>query len=82
MSTSGAAGDRWVVREPGALGQALAHFRRKRGLTQAEVAAEVGMHRPYLSNLERGEVAEQLERLLRVVRLLDLELEVRERGGG
>ena len=74
--------DRWVVREPAALGDALAFFRRKRQLTQTDVANEVGMHRQYLSNLERGEVSEQVERLMRVVRLLGLELVVRERGGG
>jgi HTH-type transcriptional regulator / antitoxin HipB len=74
--------DRWVVREPAALGDALAFFRHKRQLTQADVANEVGMHRQYLSNLERGEVSEQVERLMRVVRLLGLELEVRERSGG
>jgi transcriptional regulator with XRE-family HTH domain len=74
--------DRWVVREPAGLGGALAFFRRKRQLTQADVAQEVGMHRQYLSNLERGEVSGQVERLMRVVRLLGLELEVRERGGG
>ena len=73
---------RWVVREPAALGDALAFFRRKRSMTQADVAQEVGMHRQYLSNLERGEVSEQVERLMRVVRLLGLELEVRERSGG
>jgi transcriptional regulator with XRE-family HTH domain len=37
-----------------AFGKALAAFRGKSGLSQEKFAAEVGMHRTHVSQLERG----------------------------
>jgi transcriptional regulator with XRE-family HTH domain len=49
------------------LGAAVRHFRQEAGLTQAELAQRVGVHRSYLSDLERGQVTEQVERLVKVL---------------
>ena len=73
--------DEWVVFDPASLGTALAHFREKAGLTQETLARKAGLHRPYLSQLERGKATSQTERLFRVLRRLDLELVLRRREG-
>jgi transcriptional regulator with XRE-family HTH domain len=72
--------DEWVVFDPASLGGALAHFREQAGLTQEALARKAGLHRPYLSQLERGKATSQTERLFRVLRRLDLELVLRRRG--
>ena len=77
MQTNQVSSLAWRARNPATLGAALADYRHRAGLTQAELAAACDLHRTYLSDLERGEVASQLERLFRVVRQLGLELEVR-----
>jgi HTH-type transcriptional regulator/antitoxin HipB len=74
--------ERWVVSDPEALGRAIRSFRDAQELTQAELAAQAGLHRSYLSDLERGRATEQTQRLFRVLRRLGLELEVRPRGSG
>lgn len=73
--------DEWVVIDPASLGSALAHFRGLAGLTQEALARRAGLHRPYLSQLERGRATTQTERLFRVLRRLDLELVIRRREG-
>jgi HTH-type transcriptional regulator / antitoxin HipB len=59
-----------VVRGPADLGRALAEVRRRRGLTQGEVAELAGIERTYLSRLENGAATVQLERALRALRRL------------
>ncbi len=56
------------------LGQAIRHYRREAGLTQAELAAHAGLNRTYLSALEQGQETEQLRRLLRVLRILGVRM--------
>ena len=83
MSTSRAFDDQepvWIARTPTAIGASLADYRRRAGLTQAELADMCGIHRSYLSDLERGSVASQVERLFRVVRQLGLEVRIRKAG--
>lgn len=46
---------------------------------QAELAELAGIHRSYLSDLERGRATQQTERLFRVLRRLGLEVVVRPR---
>ena len=36
------------------LGAAIKHYRARAGLTQAELAERVGLHRSYLSEIEQG----------------------------
>jgi HTH-type transcriptional regulator / antitoxin HipB len=73
--------DEWTVFDPVSLGTALSHFRGKAGLTQEALARRSGLHRPYLSQLERGKATAQTERLFRVLRRLDLEIVLRRRAG-
>ncbi|MGO8862076.1 MAG: helix-turn-helix transcriptional regulator [Acidimicrobiales bacterium] len=56
------------------LGQAIRHYRREAGLTQADLADQAGLNRTYLSALEQGQETEQLKRLLRVLRLLGVRM--------
>ncbi len=56
------------------LGAAIRHYRRERGLTQAELAELAGLHRTYLSDLERGKETEQVRRTLRVLRQLGVRM--------
>jgi HTH-type transcriptional regulator / antitoxin HipB len=69
----------WVIRDASDLGRALAAERKHRGLRQEDLAEEAGLHRSYLSDLERGRATAQTERLFRVLRRLDLEIVVRRR---
>ncbi len=69
-------GQTWVVRDPEVLGEVIRAGRDARGLTQAELADAAGLHRSYLSNLERGVATDQTERLFRVLRRLGLEVRI------
>jgi transcriptional regulator with XRE-family HTH domain len=68
----------WTVRDPVMLGEAIRAFRKRAGLDQGELAAEAGIHRSYLSDLERGKATEQTQRLLRVLRRLGVEIVLRD----
>ena len=59
---------------PDNLGQAIRHFRNEQGLTQAELAERAGLNRTYLSALESGKETEQVRRILRVLRQLDVRM--------
>jgi transcriptional regulator with XRE-family HTH domain len=67
----------WAVRDPQSLGQAIRHFRNVQRLDQQQLADAAGLHRSYLSDLERGKATEQSDRLFRVLRRLGLEVVVR-----
>ena len=60
----------WTVRSGDDLGKALAELRRARGLTQLELAEQVGLTRHWLAKLEAGRSATVLEHLLRTLRRL------------
>jgi transcriptional regulator with XRE-family HTH domain len=59
-----------------ALGQAIRHFRQEAGLTQAELAAQVGMRQSRLSELESGHMTEQTQRLIALFKALDVRIVV------
>ena len=69
----------WVVRDGKGLGRAIVGLRHERGLDQAELAERCGIHRSYLSNLERGHATVQTDRMFRVLRRLGVEIVVRAR---
>ena len=46
------------------IGQAIRHYRKQAGLSQAELAEQVGVDRTYLSRLEQGHGTEQLRRII------------------
>lgn len=62
-------------------GAAIREFRSQRGLSQEQLATLCGVSRPYLSDLERGKVTEQLERLVRILELLGVDITLVDRGG-
>ena len=67
------------LREPEDLGKALAEGRALRGLTQAELARRVELHRTYLSNVEQGDAPEFVYRYFALLNELGLRLTVAER---
>lgn len=66
------------VYNPEALGQAVKFFREKAGLTQAQLAEQVGIQRSYLAELEAGEVTEQTRRLVALLKALGARLVISE----
>jgi transcriptional regulator with XRE-family HTH domain len=52
------------------LGHAIKHYRQQAGLTQEQLAEQVGIDRTYLSRLEKGEGTEQLRRVIVLLRRL------------
>jgi transcriptional regulator with XRE-family HTH domain len=64
------------------LGRALARARRKRGLTQQQLAARLYMQRSYLARMEAGLATDQVKRTFAVLRELGFELAVTEQTGG
>jgi len=55
---------------PQDLGRFVADLRRTRGLTQAELADELGVTRQYISEIESGQPNLYSERLFQLLRLL------------
>ncbi len=81
METSDAAAmarSPYRVYKPESLGHAIRHYRKEAGLTQAQLAEAVGLHRTYLSDLERGKETEQLRRILRLLRHLGVRMTLDE----
>jgi HTH-type transcriptional regulator/antitoxin HipB len=83
MSTSapGQAEKPYRIYAPASLGAAIRHYRRKAGLSQADLAEQTGLHRSYLSALEQGAETEQLRRLFRVLKQLGVRVSLDQTGG-
>jgi len=62
------------ISDPSSFGTAIREFRVACGLSQAEVSAAVGIHRSYLSALERGHITEQVIRMLQIFRRLGVDV--------
>jgi transcriptional regulator with XRE-family HTH domain len=54
------------------IGATIARVRRKRGLTQREVAARMGCPRTYLSKVENGHSYPQLEQFVRIADAMEV----------
>jgi HTH-type transcriptional regulator/antitoxin HipB len=65
---------RYRIYTPESLGAAIRHYRKEAGITQAELAKRTGLHRSYLSDVERGKETEQVRRLLRILRELGVRM--------
>lgn len=65
---------RYRVYAPASLGDAIHHYRKEAGLTQAELAETTGLQRSYLSELENGKETEQLKRVFRLLRQLGVRM--------
>lgn len=69
MSTNSARHVRnWLVHNPRDVGRAIAGVRAERGLTQAQLAEELGIDRAYLARLESGADQLVLERTILALR--------------
>lgn len=66
--------DEFRVYTAASLGEAIRHYRTEAGMTQAELAAQAGIQRSYLSELESGKETEQVKRLLKVLRRLGVRM--------
>lgn len=66
----------YAVRRGSDLGAAVAEARRARGLTQAELAAQLGVDRTYVAAIERGRSNRLMDHLLRALRRLGAEVVV------
>jgi HTH-type transcriptional regulator / antitoxin HipB len=64
------------IRKGADLGLVLAEARRARGLTQAEMARQVGLTRVYLNALESGRSTPLLDHYLRALRRIGAEITV------
>lgn len=62
------------VDDRGVLGQIIRSERRRRGLTQVQLAAAAGVARGSLQHLEKGDVPVTVDTLLRVTGALALDL--------
>lgn len=58
----------WTISSGEDLGRAVAEIRAFRGLTQTELAAETGLSRAYVGQIESGRTNRLLEHLLRIMR--------------
>jgi transcriptional regulator with XRE-family HTH domain len=56
------------------LGQTIRDLRRSRGYSQETFAHTVGLHRTYISDIERGERNVSLHNLVRIANTLEMPL--------
>lgn len=58
------------------LGLNIAYYRKLKGMTQAQLAQEVGISRTHISNIEAPKMATQIsvETLLKVADVLDIKI--------
>ncbi len=66
--------DEFRIYTAASIGAALRHYREQAGLSQAQLAESVGVHRSYLSDLEQGKESEQVKRILRLLRHLGVRM--------
>ena len=71
----------YTIHTPKQLAPLLRAIRRQRGLTQADVAQQLGITRQAVTTLERRPEAATFERLMKVWALLGLEVSLHTRAG-
>ena len=64
---------------PDQFGEAIRLFRKKRGLTQQQVADLAGCSLMYVSNLERGKATAELGKALKILDVLEVEVTFTDR---
>ena len=73
--------EEFLVRTPEQLPGLLQSFRKASGLTQAEVAAKLGITQQTLSALERSAMTVSAARLMKLLSILGIELVLRKAAG-
>lgn len=71
--------DNYVIRTPDQLIPIFSAFRKRNGLSQAELARLIGVSQQTVSQLERSPNKATMERLLRAFAAMDVEIVVRNR---
>lgn len=71
-----------VLTSPEHIGPLLRALRIERGLSQQALAQQLGVTPSNLSQLEKNAAAASMQRLMRVLAQLDLELVIRDRSSG
>lgn len=71
-----------IARNPDQIGTAIRAERRRRGHTQAALAAATRLRQATISAVEAGEAGTRLDTLLDLMAALDLELVIRPRTRG
>ncbi|GAA4353359.1 helix-turn-helix domain-containing protein [Kangiella taiwanensis] len=61
------------------LGQAIRRFRKKKNLSQSDVAKTFNLRQATISNLERGGESKKLDILFMVLSSLNLEVSIQEK---
>ena len=67
------------IEGPSQFGEAIKLFRKRRGLTQQQVAELAGCSLMYVSNLERGKATAELGKALAILDVLDVEISFTDR---
>lgn len=68
-----------LARTPQQFGAIIARLRREQNLTQAELAAKVGLRQEAISKIESGNPATRISKILDVLSALNLETVIRPR---
>jgi len=68
-----------VLYGPAQLGHAIRRFREERGLHQADLADLADVHRSYVSKVENAMPVDTLQKVMRMIDALNLELVIRKR---
>lgn len=71
-----------LVRTPKDIGHALRENRKRKRLTQAQLATLSGVWQETVSKIENGVSSTKVETLLDLLAALDLEITIRERSKG
>jgi HTH-type transcriptional regulator / antitoxin HipB len=69
----------YIIRTPEQLGPIFLGFRKGRALSQAQLAQQLGVSQQTISQLERNPNKATLERLLKALSAMDVEIVLRSR---
>lgn len=68
-----------IARTPKQIGAEIRRYRRKKKLSQTELAAKTKLRQATISTLEKGQTGTQLRTLIDILAALELELVIRPR---
>jgi y4mF family transcriptional regulator len=68
-----------IIRSPHELGHLVRDSRLRKGITQAQLATQVGVSRKWIIDLEAGKRTTDLSLVMRTLNALGLELDARDR---